>query len=446
MLATVIAMIISVIVLVFLYERTLQYTQTSIFPPRGKETYAWGTNNMSNFRFGRKYQNFVSKLASNGAMTQAIVRQPAITPKMTSSKSNKVNGGSERVTNKSSLKNRSQSSTLNTLKASNVIKTTVVRESLSAKKIKLNTETGLPHKNQMLENVLKFKPGHKRPALAVKQPRVNGAKTALTRNMDLKSGTTTFQIQKKSKCPTWKYNREDWTIAYHANQVEYMTTLCKRPNIRKNIKRISFDDGSFLNTGCTKNTTECPEHPYYDFKEQIRINSPPCCRHHVLTMFEHVTTALAERNVSHTMISGGVIGWVRNKEMIPYDRDLDVILHIDYWNTTDFWKMFHLLHKHYGYNAEFVEDFKVKLYFSALNKNNIDIWAYWVDNDMLSIAYHGFKEQLVATMLPFQAVKFEWFDTFVPAKPLKYLDRQYGKDVWKPEKHCMVRNAEGDCW
>ena len=250
----------------------------------------------------------------------------------------------------------------------------------------------------------------------------------------------------KRECLKWKYERQDWTIVYQGSHSEYDKTSCPKPSNGKRIKRISFSDGSFINTGCNKNTRECKEYPFYDFKEGVRINAPPCCRHHILTMFDHVTTELKRQGVPHCMISGGVIGWVRNKRMIPYDRDLDLIIQSDYWNTTEFWKMFQQLNEKYGYIVDDVEEFKVKLYLSKLNGNNIDIWAYWVDNETISIAFHGFKKQSIETMMPFKAVNFEWFATFVPAKPIAYLNKQYGKEVWRPEKQCMVRNAEGDCW
>ena len=264
--------------------------------------------------------------------------------------------------------------------------------------------------------------------------------------IETKSTTNQKGKELKNQCPKWKYERENWTIVYHASHAEYNRTLCPKPSNGKIIKRILFNDGTFLNTGCNKNTRDCKEYPFYDFKDGVRINTPPCCRHHVLTMFDHVTIELKRQGVSHSMISGGVIGLVRNKRMIPYDRDLDLIIEIDYWNTTEFWKMFQRLHEKYGYVADDVEEFKVKLYLSKLNRNNIDIWAYWAENDTVSIAFHGFKKQSMKTMMPFKAVRFEWFSTFAPAKPIQYLDRQYGKEVWRPEKQCMVRNAEGDCW
>ena len=301
---------------------------------------------------------------------------------------------------------------------------------LSSKKVVQQTTTNKarPYVNKNLRRI----------GMTKQQP---GAKKMSTIKVTMTQGT-----KRSTNCPKWEYKREDWTIVYHASRKEYDVTSCPKPWMGKTIKRISFDDRTFLNNGCNKNTRECKEYPFYDFKENVRINTPPCCRHHVLTILDHVTTELKKQGVSHTLISGGVIGWVRNKGMIPYDRDLDIIVQIEYWNSTEFWRTFQRLHKQHGYVVDNVEEFKVKVYFSKTNGNNIDIWAYWADNTTVSIAFHGFKKQPVETMFPFKPVKFEWLNTFVPAKPIEYLDRQYGKEVWRPEKHCMVRNAEGDCW
>eukprot|EP00112_Aurelia_sp_Birch-Aquarium-sp1_P023438 Seg6987.2 transcript_id=Seg6987.2/GoldUCD/mRNA.D3Y31 product="Fukutin-related protein" protein_id=Seg6987.2/GoldUCD/D3Y31 len=247
------------------------------------------------------------------------------------------------------------------------------------------------------------------------------------------------------QCPNWKINRQDWTLVYHGSMKKYNSN-CPKPHIGSNTKRVSFDDGSYINTGCTNRTYECKERPFYDFKAGQRINTPPCCRHHVIQMLEHVTKELKRQEIKHSMISGGVIGWVRDKKMVPYDRDLDIILEQDFWNTTEFWNMFQKLNERYGYDYDLVEDFKLKLYFSKINRISLDIWAYLIKNDTLAIAYHGFKSQKVQIMLPFQYVQFEWFDTYVPNKPREYLNRQYGRERWTIEKLCMVKDAEGDCW
>ena len=247
------------------------------------------------------------------------------------------------------------------------------------------------------------------------------------------------------KCPGWKLNKQDWTLVYHGSMEKYNSN-CPKPYIGSNIKRVSFKDGSYINTGCTNRTYECKEKPFYDFKAGERINTPPCCRHHVIQMLQHVTKELKRWEIKHSMISGGIIGWVRDKKMVPYDRDLDIILEEDFWNTTEFWNMFRKLNERYGYVYDLVEDFKLKLYFSKINRISLDIWMYWIEDEELAIAYHGFKSQKVQVMLPFKYVQFEWFYTYIPNKPRDYLNTQYGRERWETEKRCMVKDAEGDCW
>eukprot|EP00795_Rhopilema_esculentum_P013945 gene13945-4902_t len=263
---------------------------------------------------------------------------------------------------------------------------------------------------------------------------------------NVKSQTYTAKKHEQKVCNTWKYDTQDWTFIYNGSKNEYENVHCPMPSTKRKVKRITFRDGEILNIGCNNKTDACKEGPFYDFKMEKRINTPPCCRSHVLNMFMRVTEELQNLNISHCMISGGVIGWVRNRKMVPYDRDLDLIIDVNFWNSTQFWLIFKRLHNKYGYVPDLVESFKLKLYLSTKNKNNIDIWAYWLSDGELSIAYNRFKEQDTATMLPFQNAPFEWFYTYLPANPIKYLSKQYGREVWRPEKQCMVRNEEGDCW
>eukprot|EP00794_Sanderia_malayensis_P003296 gene3294-3779_t len=248
-----------------------------------------------------------------------------------------------------------------------------------------------------------------------------------------------------TKCPTWKVDVEDWTLVY-TNDASEFQNHCLKPVLSSQIKKIIYKNGTIVYRGCTSKTAECKEKAHYDFNIEQRINTPPCCRQHILTLFQRVTEKLRGMNISHCMISGGVIGWVRNKKMIPYDRDLDLVIDVDFWNTTAFWKLMETLNKEFGYEYKLVEDLKMKIYISKYNRNEIDLWAYWVKNGTYDIEYFASKKQPSEVMIPFKDVQFEWFRSYVPNKPLEYLNRQYGKETWQIEKQCMVRDAEDNCW
>ncbi len=132
--------------------------------------------------------------------------------------------------------------------------------------------------------------------------------------------------------------------------------------------------------------------------------------------------------------------------MVPYDRDLDLVVDETFWNTTSFWRIMQKLQESYGYEYNLVEDYKLKIYYSKENRIDIDLWAYFVKNEEFYIVYRYFKAQRVETMMPFQDVEFEWFRIFVPNTPREYLNKQYGKERWEIEKQCMVRDAEDNCW
>ena len=248
-----------------------------------------------------------------------------------------------------------------------------------------------------------------------------------------------------SRCARWKMDRQDWTLRY-LDDLTHSPKDCSKPVMDSTVRRIIYQNGSIVYNGCTKETSACRDRARYDFKTSERINSPPCCRFHILSIFEQVTKELRKQNVSHCMISGGVIGWVRNGKMVPYDTDLDLVITNSFWNTTQFWQMLKRLKRQFGYQYDLVEAFKLKIYLSDQNRNGIDVWAYSSKKQVFEIVYYKFKAQAIGTMLPFREVQFEWFKTFIPNKAREYLNKQYGKERWEKEKQCMVRDEEDSCW
>lgn len=440
---------IMVTVWIFLHERCLKYHhRENSFISCQKDTTGSAGNYKNGFTLmmNDNYQATMHErndLSENPSMQSFVKEHSSTDIVIISSMGKKTSGFLTKISTKASLpKSRLFDTTLKNSDSA-VGKAIIYRLNARSKPVLMNES------KQRFNSVKKTEIGKKAPLAGKKNMIVSEA----TRNkiVEIEDGTileTTRirEAQSRVGCPTWKYEKQEWTIKYFGTAAEYNNKICAKPDLGQHIKRVSFNDGTFLNTGCNARTFACKEYPFYDFKNGMRINSPPCCRHHLLTMLEHVTKALQKQGVPHSLISGGVIGWVRDKKMIPYDRDLDVILNIDYWNTTEFWQMFENMERQFGYVVKPVESFKVKLCLSKKNENNVDIWAYFVEKGTMRIHYHGFSKQSISTMVPFKLVKFEWFDTYVPAKPIDYLDKQYGKEVWRPEKQCMVRNSEGDCW
>ena len=60
-----------------------------------------------------------------------------------------------------------------------------------------------------------------------------------------------------------------------------------------------------------------------------------CCRPHLLKMLRDVFAEVIEADIPQILDGGGnVIGWYRNKTLIPYDYDLDAALPIELFPCT----------------------------------------------------------------------------------------------------------------
>ena len=57
---------------------------------------------------------------------------------------------------------------------------------------------------------------------------------------------------------------------------------------------------------------------------------------------------------------GGVIGWWRDRKLIPYDWDLDVVVKLDVWKSKEYERVLNGLETVYGICIEHTEEFKVR--------------------------------------------------------------------------------------
>uniref|UniRef100_A0A7M5V4C9 Uncharacterized protein n=1 Tax=Clytia hemisphaerica TaxID=252671 RepID=A0A7M5V4C9_9CNID len=158
-------------------------------------------------------------------------------------------------------------------------------------------------------------------------------------------------------CNTFKYSPADWTL-YELARYNYSleNTTCnnlyeslledeimvykkygetlKRAN--KRVKWIVHTDGAITSLGCTKYTRECEPGPFYDYKRQMRIDTPPCCRRKIMQTLEQVSNHLNANNASYMIVGGYVISYVRSKGILHYDEDIDLVVDWKHWKTGNF--------------------------------------------------------------------------------------------------------------
>jgi len=246
-------------------------------------------------------------------------------------------------------------------------------------------------------------------------------------------------------CSTFDFNPVTWTLyrksasSSNDNETWKCRQLYQKLIKSKEIKHIILPDGGVKNLGCTKHTSMCEESAHWDYKRNIRINTPPCCQNTMKEVLRTVTTDLQKHNVSHIVFGGAMLGYARNKQFVPYDNDLDVWMDGKHWGTPLFeeirhkWTTVDKLYTTYKDNGG-----KLWVLYSKENGNGLDIWPWYVKGAKVHIA-KNYKQPRYDIpkrfIFPLQFTNFSGISTYVPGDPEGYCEYRYGKK-WRTEMIC----------
>ena len=259
----------------------------------------------------------------------------------------------------------------------------------------------------------------------------------------------------KNECFDWTYDVADYTVVYKPNK-RYQVEKCSYPT-NETIKKIVMPNKDVVWKGCTRKTALCSENPHFDTKRNLRRNVPPCCRHHLLEMLGNIDRELTRRKITYTLTDGAVIGWYRNKKLVPYDRDIDMYVDGAYFKTRTWDEVFKGLAVKYGYEYVQTEDYKYRLRYSAVNGLQVDIWPYFniklrthygevKPGEWLTFVYHsGTTAMRVNEFFPPKRTTIEGVPCNVPRDTVNYLNKNYGPtpDHWFPELTCKTFKSYG---
>jgi len=254
----------------------------------------------------------------------------------------------------------------------------------------------------------------------------------------------------KFKCTEWTYDAANYVLRY-GPRVWYQNEKC--PLLQnETVKKVVLPDKKVIWKGCTRHTEKCPENPHYDNVHNLRRNVPPCCRDHLLEMLWNINAELDKRNISHIVTDGSVIGWYRNRKIVPYDNDMDMYIDGDIYRTEVWDEVFKVLSVKHGYVYKQAEDYKIKLYYSETNSRFIDIWPYFkiklrthygdvLPGEWITWVFHkGITAIRLDRMFPAIRTTLNGVPCFIPKDPVNYLNRNYGPvpDKWMNEMTCKT--------
>ncbi|XP_012553899.2 uncharacterized protein LOC105843286 [Hydra vulgaris] len=263
----------------------------------------------------------------------------------------------------------------------------------------------------------------------------------------------------KTNCNSFEYDASEWTLKYlklnetkeNGNKIKD-SIQCKNRLKEllngKSVKRIIHKNNTIENCGCTKHTTQCNESAYFNNALMKRVNTPPCCREKLLEILNTFSRELQILHVPHMLAFGAVLGWARYGKMIPYDRDIDLIIDKSFWNTTLFFDTLRKIERINGHKSKFEDNGKkLCITYSAINQNLIDIWPFEIIKRVgkcpeVSIPHYFWKLQPLENLFPERYVRFENIMTYVPRDPHRYLNTLYKN--WKKELDCSYKK-ENKC-
>ena len=262
-------------------------------------------------------------------------------------------------------------------------------------------------------------------------------------------------------CSTFKYSPADWTL-YELKKYDYslenetcnnlykslfkdeVLVYKKEKRLQKRVKWIVHTDGSITSLGCTKHTRDCEPGAFYDHKRQMRIDTPPCCRHKMMQVLEHVSNHLNEHNVSYMIVGGFVISYVRSKEILHYDFDVDLFIDTYHWHTDIFRNKMDTLTKEFGYYQDWRKSDKkaLAIQYSKLNTNGVGMWDYTVDSKKIFRVTTRAPSYNVDIMVPPRLVSLNNVKTKMPHKPETYLNKTFGPGKWEHEMDCKKKDGK----
>ena len=123
---------------------------------------------------------------------------------------------------------------------------------------------------------------------------------------------------------------------------------------------------------CSKETRGCIHRPTKKYKiknDEISINT--CCKHHINDILLYTTELLIKNEIPYFVYWGSLLGCIRHKGSIPWDRDHDIYI-LDIY-LPDLLKLIQEINKIYHFSVVKKNKF-YRVNYSKKNKVHLDIY------------------------------------------------------------------------
>ena len=212
-------------------------------------------------------------------------------------------------------------------------------------------------------------------------------------NFQTKSGITLYNtvyygnrdVSYNEIFPLKKYTFYDTTV-YGPNQLHLLKKLYGKNYMTHGKRKYGTDRSLFKiqnfrpanknhknYQGCTEDTVRCK---FYIGKNYL---TPPCCANHLTELLFYITNLLEKHNILYFIYYGTLLGAIRHKGLIPWDTDIDIYIDIQSKNKVNELKEYIENNTHYKMNGSEKEYSPIKLNYSAINKQHVDIYYYRIN-------------------------------------------------------------------
>jgi len=97
----------------------------------------------------------------------------------------------------------------------------------------------------------------------------------------------------------------------------------------------------------------------------------PCCQDLLKIIFRTFNDEMNNRGLKYLIEGGAVVGWWRNKQMVPYDVDLDFLVTLDVWISSQFKKVTNDIAWKHKMCVWWRDKFWLTIYYKGMN---VDLW------------------------------------------------------------------------
>ena len=223
---------------------------------------------------------------------------------------------------------------------------------------------------------------------------------------------------------------------------------------RFGIKRLLTSNGIEKWYGCTKYTPRC--FPSVIDTPSFLIEgrwTPPCCLNGLRKTAQHVFSTLENQGLVYWLEGGSLLGAARHNDIIPWDYDVDIGIHMKDISNISFLKNVWNDNKKHEDNEGFVweratEGSFIRVQYSKINHLHVDIFPFYEKKGVMTkdtwFKSHRQDMEFPARYLkPLEHLDFVGVKAMVPNHYRDFLEMKFGQGVIENPQYPFPEKLQG---